>query len=569
MNSENPVGMEKSDGEAPEKPAGEASDGEKQQGEAPGKPAGEAAENTDAGTTEGDKSSEQAPDVEKPAGEAPSEKPGDMMQGLTISNLAVGDKIEVTFDDSGNVSEIAVSGGQMQKPGEGMGGGGGSQSAPESYNAVTEYTEDTAASGETVESTESDENAVHVYSGANVTLSDMIISRNSTESTGGDTSSFYGVGAAILASDGTLYVSGSRITTDSAGGAGLFAYGSGTVYAADSVISTTQDTSGGIHAAGGGTLYAWNLDVTTQGESSAAIRSDRGGGTMVVDGGTYTSNGTGSPAVYSTADIAVSNADLTATASEAVCIEGRNSLRLFDSNLSGSMTDIEGNGLTWNVILYQSMSGDSEEGNSVFEMNGGTLTANNGGMFYTTNTESTFILNNVDIKYSEDEENYFFLRATGNSNARGWGTSGQNGADCSFTAIKQDMEGDIQWDSISKLDFYMTEGSVLTGAVINDESDAGDGGEGYSSLYISSDSKWIVTGDSRLTNLYSEGTIVDKDGNTVTIVGADGTVYVEGTSEYKVTVDTYELTVDFSGASESSDRTSYEVEKPAQLGTSD
>ncbi len=57
-------------------------------------------------------------------------------------------------------------------------------------------------------------------------------------------------------------------------------------------ISTTQDTSGGIHAAGGGKVYAWNLDVTTAGGSSAAIRSDRGGGTMVVDGGTYTTSGT-------------------------------------------------------------------------------------------------------------------------------------------------------------------------------------------------------------------------------------------------------------------------------------
>ena len=47
--------------------------------------------------------------------------------------------------------------------------------------------------------------------------------------------------------------------------------------------------------AGGGTLYAWDLDVETSGESSAAIRSDCGSGTMVVDGGSYTSNGVGSP----------------------------------------------------------------------------------------------------------------------------------------------------------------------------------------------------------------------------------------------------------------------------------
>ncbi len=114
------------------------------------------------------------------------------------------------------------------------------------------------------------------------------------------------------------------------------------------------------------------------------------------------------------------------------------------------MSDDEQNDCTWNVILYQSMSGDSEVGNSTFEMDGGTLTAKNGGMFYTTNTESTFVLSNVDINYADD--NAFFLRCTGNNNKRGWGQTGANGADCLFGANDQEMQGDIIWDSISQLD---------------------------------------------------------------------------------------------------------------------
>ena len=176
------------------------------------------------------------------------------------------------------------------------------------------------------------------------------------------------------------------------GGAGVFSYGDGVTYVADTDITTQEDTSGGIHVAGGGTLYAWDLNVETNGQSSAAIRSDRGGGTMVVDGGSYTSNGVGSPAIYSTADITVNDADLTANGSEAVCIEGLNTIRLYDSDLTGNMSDDDQNDCTWNVILYQSMSGDSEVGNSTFEMQGGSLTAKNGGMFYTTNTESTITL---------------------------------------------------------------------------------------------------------------------------------------------------------------------------------
>lgn len=139
------------------------------------------------------------------------------------------------------------------------------------------------------------------------------------------------------------------------------------------------------------------------------------------------------------------------------------------------------------------MSGDSEVGNSTFEMNGGSLTAKNGGMFYTTNTESTIILSDVDITYADDND--FFLKCTGNSNQRGWGESGNNGADCLFTATKQEMQGDVVWDSISQLDFYMTDGSTLTGAVTDDESNAGEGGDGYGNLYIGEDCTWTVTGD--------------------------------------------------------------------------
>ena len=105
------------------------------------------------------------------------------------------------------------------------------------------------------------------------------------------------------------------------------------------------------------------------------------------------------------------------------------------------------------------------------------------------------------------------------------------------------MNGDVIWDSISDLDLYLTEGSVLTGAVIDDETWAGEGGDGYCSLYISEDSTWTVTGDSTVTNLYAAGTIQDPDGNPVTIQGTDGTTYQEGTSPYTITTQTYSETL--------------------------
>lgn len=525
-------------------------------GGAPGGNQGEAPEKSD-----GDNGNNQAPGGDQ--GGAPD---GNNSQSETIelSDIQEGDIVAITTDDDGNALTIKVQSTDMGGGQGGPGGAPGGQSqGVDSYDTANTYDSDTEVSDTSLESTGTDENAALVSSGANVTFNNIDITRNSSDNTGGDNSSFYGVGAALLATDGNAYVKGGTVTTDAAGGAGLFAYGDGTVYAADTTIKTTQDTSGGIHAAGGGKLYAWDLNVETDGESAAAIRSDRGGGTMVVDGGTYTSNGVGSPAVYCTADIAVKDATLTANGSEAVCIEGLNSLHLFNCDLTGNMSDLSQNDSTWTVILYQSMSGDSEVGNSTFHMDGGTLTSKNGGVFYTTNTESDITLKDVDITYNNDNE--YFLRCTGNNNERGWGESGANGADCDFTAISQDMEGSVIWDTISQLDFYMTDGSNLTGAIIDDESFAGNGGDGYCNVYVSDDSTWTVTGDSTVSKLSNAGTIVDDSGKTVTVKGTDGTVYVEGDSDYTITVDKYEDTADTSGSDAVASWSDYEVEKPDTL----
>lgn len=457
----------------------------------------------------------------------------------SLSDLQEGAFVSVTYNDSDEALTITISDqkGGPDGMGGGPGGGPGGASAPTSYDAVTDMTEDTTESGKTYSSTGTDENAIHVSNGASVNLSDFTVTRNSSESTVGDQSSFYGIGAGILVTDGTAELKNGTITTDAKGGAGVFSYGDGVVNISDTTITTSQDTSGGIHVAGGGTLNAKNLTVETAGESSAAIRSDRGGGTMTVNGGSYTSKGTGSPAVYCTADIDIQNARLTAEGSEAVCIEGLNSLKLTDCNLAGDMPENEQNDCLWTVILYQSMSGDSEIGNSTFDMEGGTLTSHAGGLFYTTNTESSFYLKDVAITPSASND--FFLKCTGNANKRGWGQSGANGANCEFSADTQVMEGDVIWDSISTLNFTMKNSSTLTGAFIQDESCAGDGGRGYANLTIGSGCTWTVTGDSRITSLNNSGTIIGADGKSVSIVGADGTSYVKGDSAYTITVDTY------------------------------
>lgn len=371
---------------------------------------------------------------------------------------------------------------------------------------------------------EVDENALRIDN-ATVTLDGITVDKSAGATSSTENGDFYGVNAALLATNGaTVTIKNATVTSSAQNGNGVFSYGSGTtVNISDSTITTTADNSGGIQTTGDGTTNASNLTVDTSVNSSAAIRSDRGGGTVNVDGGSYTSNGYNSPAVYSTAAITVKNATLTANNSEALVIEGQNSIDLEDCTVSGNMSDTKGTSSdenVHNVMIYQSMSGDADVGTSSFSMTGGNLTSNNGDMFYITNTDCTLSLSGVDI-VNKDSDAYL-MNITGNSATHGWGTAGANGAQVTFTADDQTLEGDIRVDSISTLNMTLSRNSTFTGAINIDENE--EGGEAVSDnavVTIEEGSTWTLTGDCTITSLTNNGTI-NFNGYTITL--ADGTV---------------------------------------------
>lgn len=371
---------------------------------------------------------------------------------------------------------------------------------------------------------EVDENALRIDN-ATVTLDGITVDKSAGATSSTENGDFYGVNAALLATNGaTVTIKNATVTSSAQNGNGVFSYGSGTtVNISDSTITTTADNSGGIQTTGGGTTNANNLTVDTSGNSSAAIRSDRGGGTVNVDGGSYTSNGYNSPAVYSTAAITIKDAALTANNSEALVIEGQNSIDLEDCTVSGNMSDTKGTSSdenVHNVMIYQSMSGDADVGTSSFSMTGGNLTSNNGDMFYITNTDCTLSLSGVDI-VNKDSDAYL-MNITGNSASHGWGTAGANGAQVTFTADDQTLEGDIRVDSISTLNMTLSGNSTFTGTINIDENE--EGGEAVSDnavVTIEEGSTWTLTGDCTITSLTNNGTI-NFNGYTITL--ADGTV---------------------------------------------
>lgn len=514
---------EKPDGEVPAG-SGESQPPEKPEGEAPDGNGGQPPEMPDGG----------APgNGTAPSGFGGSQfTAGDETVTFTVaadaqkmlSELEKGDIVKVETNEAGEIVSLEkVEMGGGTPPNGQPGGFGGSGDVTQGAAANT-LDSDGEYTGESYTSTGDDENALRV-DGATVTLDGITVEKSAGTSSNTEDGDFYGQNAALLATNGAnVTIKNATVTSSAQNGNGVFSYGEGTtVTISDSAITTTADNSGGIQTTGGGTTNASNLTVDTSGNSSAAIRSDRGGGTVNVDGGTYTSNGCNSPAVYSTADITVKNAALTAKNSEALVIEGKNSITLENCEVTGNMSDTKGSSSdenVHNVMIYQSMSGDAAVGTSTFSMAGGKLVSNNGDLFYITNTHCVIKLSGVEIVNKETDG--YLMRVTGNSASHGWGAAGQNGAQAEFTADGQTLNGDVVVDSISTLNMTLTGNSSFTGTInIIDNGQGGMAVENNAVVTVDAGSTWTLTGDCILTSLTNNGTI-NFNGHTITL--ADGTV---------------------------------------------
>ena len=380
------------------------------------------------------------------------------------------------------------------------GGPGMNGSSSTTYSAVKEITKDEDITSGDYKSNKTDENAISVSGKITSTLSGITVNKTG-DSDGGDNTSFYGTNSAIIAKDGAnLTIKNAKITTNATGANGVFSYGGSTttnnsssdnttVSISDSTITTNKDNSGGIMTTGGGIMNATNLTITTAGTSSAAIRSDRGGGTVTVNKGTYKTTGKGSPAIYSTADITVKNATLISTASEGVVIEGKNSVTLENIELTDTNNTLNGQSTTYkNIFLYQSMSGDAASGEAVFTSRNSTITTNKGDSFYVTNTTATINLENNKIINNDDSGN--FLRIQKDS----WGNSLSNGGTVTLNLTNQEVDGNVVVDSISKLTMNIKSNSLFKGSINSSN-------EGEVSLTLDKTSSITLTGNTYVKSL--------------------------------------------------------------------
>ena len=110
----------------------------------------------------------------------------------------------------------------------------------------------------------------------------------------------------------------------------------------------------------------------------------------------------------------------------------------------------------------------------------------------------------------------------GNSGALGWGEAGRNGAQVAFTANAQTLEGEVTVDAISTLEFVLSGGSTFEGSIcIVENAQGGAAVGGNAHVVVGEGCVWTLSGDSSVSTLENNGTIVF-GGYTITL--ADGTV---------------------------------------------
>ena len=359
---------------------------------------------------------------------------------------------------------------------------------PSTFKGTTIATENKSIAHESMTNTTADQNAFIGKNKAVIDIENSVFDKTG-DTTSDDNSNFRGQNAVVLGIEGSqINIKGSNITSNSKGSNAVFATGEGSVINVENTnIHTKSDSSRGLDATYKGTVNGKNLTITTEGAHSATLATDRGEGTITTEAAKLTTSGEGSPVIYSTGNIIVNNVNGIANNSEIGVVEGKNSITLTNSNVTG----YKDNGF----MLYQSFSGDAENGIARLKAENNTLTTHATGAFlYVNNTTAEVDLSNNAISMPNTST---LVKAAADSR---WGKTGENGGHLTLRTSNQELSGNIMADSISTIALDMTNGSSLVGAVNTDNTAK------EVTVKLSKDSNWILTGDSYVKSLSNEDT---------------------------------------------------------------
>ncbi len=391
----------------------------------------------------------------------------------------------------------------------------------------------------TIQVSAADESAICAENaGTSLTVTSPAITSSSIGSNAND-SNYSGTNAAVLAygtssnptNGASITMTGGSIATSGQYGNAVFASGDGASISLNGVSITTSGADAhGADAAEGGTLDLNNVSITTAGQNSPAVATDQGGGTVTVNYGVFNAQN-----------------------AEAVVVDGSGSINLTSTALNSALGNDRG------ILLYQNASGAGTSsftmagtGSSIsYTCNAATMASCANGvpangtsfpatLFAVADTTATISLTNVTVNNntSTDADSSGTLLE---AEALNGSTTSSN---VTFTALGEDLTGDVIVDNYSTIALTLNEDSAttpvpstLTGAINS------TGSAGTVSLTLDSASSWTVTATSNLTTLsglsingsnvvsninggghcvYYSGTVNGTSGTTYTLSGSNG-----------------------------------------------
>ena len=327
--------------------------------------------------------------------------------------------------------------------------------------------------------------------GGTLTMNGCTITKTG-DGSGGDNSSFYGNNSSIYAgaASSTNYQS-----TTAASGAKIVAKNvtvSGSAQGANAVIATNGATveidgitivnnnsvSRGLHATYGGIINASNVDITTNEATSSTIATDRGGGTVTVNGGKATANGSKSAVIYSTGKMSATSLVGTSAKGEIAVIEGDNSISMTNCTMTSGSSER-------GLLLMQSGSGDASGVSPVMTITGTSLTMTDSSaplIEVATCVTATITLDNCTVTVPSG----YLMKVMADSQ---WSTSGAVG---NLILSNGTYSGTVTYDTGYTANVTVNEGAV-----------------------------WNLTANATVTKLVNNGTI-NTNGYTLTYGNKSG-----------------------------------------------
>ncbi len=408
-----------------------------------------------------------------------------------VTNKLLDNNTEVVVEDNSNNSNTGEEGksdtppekpdGNNEHPGE-------SNSNVSSSGVKEVVSEEEITSN--LEASNEDESVVLVKDGGNAKINGATLTKTG-DASNTESSEFKGINSSVLVEEGSATITGSKIVTNAKGSNAVFATGENSkIYVSDTTIETSGSSgSRGLDATYGGTIEADNVTIVTKGGSCATLATDRGEGTVTVSNSDLTTNGKGSPIIYSTGKITITDTNGVANGSQMVVVEGKNSANVTNSTLVASGVGNRNNVDNAGIMIYQSMSGDASTGKGIFnaedsflEIAKSSSVYKTAPMFFVTNTEADINLKNTRLTYGSN----ILLSVVGTSE---WGKEGSNGGIASLNAMNQSLKGDIIVDKISELEINLTS-STYRGTI------NGSNSAKKVVLKLDKDSQITLTGDS-------------------------------------------------------------------------